>query len=578
LVLFALLAWWAFNVLPLPKLEFNQTNPYTFMIPLLTYIYFRNCTREMRGAHLGLLASIGKYTLETYLLQHHVWLTSNAKTVLVFVPGYPKVNLLVVTVVYVLVSRRLYRATMVTRAMLVPEDPGRCLVFLGYLGGILGLAGITASLLQWGGAPWIVVAAASAAGGLAALSAVKVSIRVTAVEGLTKARARTPWTQALLVSAAGMTLCLTGLWLLPAVAPSGAPANAGPLRSARVAHPSQTDCLQAVWQGSWAEHACASKGGAFCSSGSWDWSDPVMQRACQFSHLSQSEARRVLADKNLVFIGDDSLFYVYAALRGLALQPSTPLAGAAAMGYGFIDSFQCETGSSTVSFVFAQNAAQAGKALENTPGQSLLVFGAWMRDKQDGAELSQVVNGWLQVGQRASDRAAGAILVPPPASAGTLADAFSSSQVASAFTATLPMDQVTEGRRAVDSVDGVRFAGPTAQTAAQVLLNAIKQISPPAKPKSGFNTQAKGNGGGVAHSPLYGAATLFVAALMIVTMDNYAGIAFLMGRFIPKSPPRITWEESVRELHVKFKIGANDNSDEERKGLVLTQRSHASVD
>ena len=42
-------------------------------------------------------------------MQHHVWLTSNAKTVLTLVPGSPKLNLVVTTAVYVLISKEIYR-------------------------------------------------------------------------------------------------------------------------------------------------------------------------------------------------------------------------------------------------------------------------------------------------------------------------------------------------------------------------------------------------------------------------------------------------------------------------------------
>jgi hypothetical protein len=54
----------------------------------------------------GLLHELGKITLETYLMQHHVWLTSNAKTLLVITPGYPKINLLAASLLYLFVSKQ----------------------------------------------------------------------------------------------------------------------------------------------------------------------------------------------------------------------------------------------------------------------------------------------------------------------------------------------------------------------------------------------------------------------------------------------------------------------------------------
>ena len=55
--------------------------------PILTYIFLRNCTKLLRSWHCALLSSMGTYTLETYLLQHHLWLSSNAKSLVVLIPG-----------------------------------------------------------------------------------------------------------------------------------------------------------------------------------------------------------------------------------------------------------------------------------------------------------------------------------------------------------------------------------------------------------------------------------------------------------------------------------------------------------
>ena len=75
-------AWWLLRVYPLGKLEYNAVHNYYAFIPLLTYIFFRNVTPAVRSKVSGSLHALGKTTLETYLLQHHVWLSSNAKTLL----------------------------------------------------------------------------------------------------------------------------------------------------------------------------------------------------------------------------------------------------------------------------------------------------------------------------------------------------------------------------------------------------------------------------------------------------------------------------------------------------------------
>ncbi|KAL3822907.1 hypothetical protein ACHAXA_010690 [Cyclostephanos tholiformis] len=125
-MIFAFLLW-AKGPLMYSKIEYNSTNPYFGFIPLVTYIYLRNLTPKMRSYSMEFLHNIGKTTLETYLMQHHIWLTTNAKTILVFLPGWPRVNLALVTYLYVLLSRKLHGLTLHLRGMLLPNDRGACI-------------------------------------------------------------------------------------------------------------------------------------------------------------------------------------------------------------------------------------------------------------------------------------------------------------------------------------------------------------------------------------------------------------------------------------------------------------------
>ena len=89
-----------------PKQIYNATNAYFGFIPVISYIYFRNINPTLRSHSIDLFHNVGKTTLETYLMQHHIWLTSNAKSLLILIPGWPKVNMLLVTFIYAIVSRR----------------------------------------------------------------------------------------------------------------------------------------------------------------------------------------------------------------------------------------------------------------------------------------------------------------------------------------------------------------------------------------------------------------------------------------------------------------------------------------
>ena len=150
LPLFFLFLWWVRGPFGEDKLLYNASNAYLGIIPLTTYIYFRNLTPALRSHTMRLLHAIGKTTLETYLLQHHLWLTSNAKSLLVLVPRYPKINFLVVTTAYFWVSRKAYRLTMELRGMLLPDDLGFCLRSLAGMGGSM-LACLLASIVMTAG-------------------------------------------------------------------------------------------------------------------------------------------------------------------------------------------------------------------------------------------------------------------------------------------------------------------------------------------------------------------------------------------------------------------------------------------
>mmetsp|Transcript_3255 Transcript_3255/g.4927 ORF Transcript_3255/g.4927 Transcript_3255/m.4927 type:complete len:540 (-) Transcript_3255:336-1955(-) len=173
---------WVSNIFVLPKFEYNEHHPYFFWIPLIGYIFLRNCSITLRSYHLELLTQMGKITLETYLMQHHIWLTSNAKTLLVFIPGAPLVNFLAVSAVYLLLSHRLFRLTVGLRAMLIPADWGAAsklfIAMCTFLGSVYGAA----KVLNIMGGEIAIVILATVALGLVVYSTVKRIIVTGSIE------------------------------------------------------------------------------------------------------------------------------------------------------------------------------------------------------------------------------------------------------------------------------------------------------------------------------------------------------------------------------------------------------------
>ena len=78
-------------------------------------------------------------TLETYILQFHIWmkttgLNGSPKFLLVLFPGYFWLNFAVVSAVYFLVSVRVFRLTVALRDALVPQEADQLPKAFGILG------------------------------------------------------------------------------------------------------------------------------------------------------------------------------------------------------------------------------------------------------------------------------------------------------------------------------------------------------------------------------------------------------------------------------------------------------------
>eukprot|EP01038_Epipyxis_sp_PR26KG_P006823 gene6823-9341_t len=121
-IMLLLTIWWLVYCYTLDKLAYNLSHSYFSIIPLTSYIYFRNITPSIRSYVSMSFHDLGKTTLETYLLQHHIWLTSNAKTLLTIVPNSPLINFALATILFFVTSKELYRLTMSLRGMILPDD------------------------------------------------------------------------------------------------------------------------------------------------------------------------------------------------------------------------------------------------------------------------------------------------------------------------------------------------------------------------------------------------------------------------------------------------------------------------
>eukprot|EP01087_Luapelamoeba_hula_P005437 TRINITY_DN1551_c1_g1_i1.p1 TRINITY_DN1551_c1_g1~~TRINITY_DN1551_c1_g1_i1.p1 ORF type:complete len:990 (-),score=199.24 TRINITY_DN1551_c1_g1_i1:53-3022(-) len=105
------------------RFHYNTVHPYTSFIPITLYVIFRNISPRLRSKHLSLLSWMGRSTLETYLLQFHLFLTSASKTQVVYLSdSYPALNFLAASCVFVSLSAVTFNVTSTISDWAIPPS------------------------------------------------------------------------------------------------------------------------------------------------------------------------------------------------------------------------------------------------------------------------------------------------------------------------------------------------------------------------------------------------------------------------------------------------------------------------
>jgi len=147
-VVLAVLGYWYANYFTLPKRSYNGVHPYTSWIPILGYIILRNMSLRLRRYSMELFAWCGKVTLETYILQFHIWmkttgLNGSPKHLMVWVPGWYWTNMALTSAVFLFVSNRIFKLTVILRDECIPKDTRGILVrMVAAAAALAGLFGV----------------------------------------------------------------------------------------------------------------------------------------------------------------------------------------------------------------------------------------------------------------------------------------------------------------------------------------------------------------------------------------------------------------------------------------------------
>jgi hypothetical protein len=95
------------------KLVYNKWHPYISFVPILAFVVLRNSSQHLRNTHSAAFAFIGRCSLETFILQFHIWLAGDTKGILVVIgPSLWRwLSFLVGTTVFIYLSWKIAAVT-----------------------------------------------------------------------------------------------------------------------------------------------------------------------------------------------------------------------------------------------------------------------------------------------------------------------------------------------------------------------------------------------------------------------------------------------------------------------------------
>jgi len=566
--------WWLYYYYPLEKMQYNLNHSYFAIIPLTSYIFFRNITPTVRSGVSQSLHDLGKTTLETYLLQHHIWLTSNAKTLLTIVPGHPWINFALATALFFVVSKELYRITMTLRGMVMPDDKNIAwnntigmgvLLTLLYAGAYV-LAMFSPSLLEIG-----VVCFALALTVLIGINFYNTSMFEHAGCRLWMNRAILGFTIAML---GGITLqALFGTTKSVEIAPTPSPVYIG----------NTPDCLSALSQGHWIETDCdeepSEENRAYCQTAKWVW-EPTN---CPISKLSTSQLRAIYTGKRILFAGDSEVRNVYHQFVAM-IDPNYKINAAAIAKHADIHYLADYDSGLSVDFVWAPMVKNLTSTMHKVFSPSVrhysfVASGAALWDALSvrsvdsyskdlellGKELTSSNKNhttkmvWLQPPTVVTDK------LPTDEKRTYMSEkiikqyrsAFSASPTRSSFDTVIDTTQATVTKK-FKPVDGVHYTDDVYHVVAHMVSSGFIAHVPHLLEKPPAKKPYAPKPTGSMSFPGLGGFALALAVIMLFTMDSFLGIGWLALLLFGRS---YDWEAAYGNLHRKI-LGTDERAKE----------------
>ncbi|KAH0838245.1 10 TM acyl transferase domain found in Cas1p-domain-containing protein [Lanmaoa asiatica] len=109
-----ILVWFMrFELLQESKFTYNAWHPYISFLPILAFVTLRNATPLLRSCSSRIFAFVGKCSLETFIIQYHLWLAADTKGILLLIPGtkWRALNFVLSTAIFIYISHQVAWAT-----------------------------------------------------------------------------------------------------------------------------------------------------------------------------------------------------------------------------------------------------------------------------------------------------------------------------------------------------------------------------------------------------------------------------------------------------------------------------------
>ncbi|EDW06193.1 N-acetylneuraminate 9-O-acetyltransferase [Drosophila mojavensis] len=100
----------------------EEIHSYILFIPIIGYVVLRNISGILRTRYSTFFAWFGRISLELFVCQYHIWLAADRHGVLVLLPGFPTLNMIITSFIFVCASHEVHRLTQILLPYAVPND------------------------------------------------------------------------------------------------------------------------------------------------------------------------------------------------------------------------------------------------------------------------------------------------------------------------------------------------------------------------------------------------------------------------------------------------------------------------